>query len=137
MFLCPHRLLRKLVKMYASAKRHTLRLKRKKVKEKLNPFLCTNSVEVSIMVSADIVSLYCSISHDAGLEDLTLIWVVVGGNFTPRPCWFSLNNSEMVTALTLQRSVTLEAFVILNLLQSPDTVQDLDGGISGFLVNPL
>ena len=123
--------------MYASAKRHTLRLKRKKVKEKLNPFLCTNSVEVSIMVSADIVSLYCSISHDAGLEDLTLIWVVVGGNFTPRPCWFSLNNSEMVTALTLQRSVTLEAFVILNLLQSADTVQDLDGGISGFLVNPL
>ena len=77
MFLCPHRLLGKLVKMYASAKRHTPRLKRTKVKEKLNPFLHTNSVEVSIMVSADIVSLYCSIPHDAGLKASTLIWVVI------------------------------------------------------------
>ena len=32
---------------------------------------------------------------------LTLIWVRWGrGNFTP-PCWFSLNNSETVKAVTL------------------------------------
>ena len=46
------------------------------------------------------------------------------GNFIR---WFSHNNSETVKAVTI-----CAKFGMLNLLQSPDTAQNSDGGISDF-----
>ena len=74
---------------------------------------------------------------------LTLIWegLGVGGNFTPAPpCWFSLNNSETVKAVTLVFSrIQLDfirdiraKFGISNLPQPPDIGQISEGGISDF-----
>ena len=74
-----------------------------------------------------------------GVSDLlTLIWVGVGGNFTPPPSWFSLNNSKMVKALTLEFCNIQQHFIrdirakfgIHNSPQSPD-IQNSDGSISG------
>ena len=64
-----------------------------------------------------------------------LIWV--GGNFTP--CWFSLNNSEAVKAAILAfcrdiRDIRAE-FGIPNSPQSPNIVQNSDGGISDFRIS--
>ena len=54
------------------------------------------------------------------------------------PCWFSLNNSEIVKALTvtlgsIQHSAdNCTIFAIPNSFQSPDIGQNLDSGISDF-----
>ena len=63
-----------------------------------------------------------------------------GANFTLFPCWFSLNNSETVKAVTLAFCSILQHFVgdirakfgIPNLPQSPDNGQNSDGVISDF-----
>ena len=63
-------------------------------------------------------------------------------SFTPT-CWFSLNNSETVKAVTpafcsiqqhFMRDI-LARFGIPNLPQSPDTGQNLDEGISDFRIS--
>ena len=72
-------------------------------------------------------------------KQLTLIWL--GDNFNP--CWFSLNNSEKVKAVTMafwikqqnfNRDVRAK-FRIPNLSQSPDIGQNSDGGISDFQIS--
>ena len=72
-------------------------------------------------------------------KQLTLIWLE--DNFNP--CWFSLNNSEKVKAVTLafwskqqnfNRDVRAK-FGIPNLTQSPDTGQNSDGDISNFQIS--
>ena len=65
----------------------------------------------------------------------------------PPFCWFSLDNSETVKAVTLPFCSIQKHFIrdfctkfgIPNSPQSPDIGQNLDGGISasGYLVNPL
>ena len=59
------------------------------------------------------------------------------------PCWFSLNNSETVKAVTLEfcwiqwyfiRDIRAK-FGIFNLSQSPDIGQNSDGGISNFRIS--
>ena len=66
-----------------------------------------------------------------------------GDNFTPPPCWFSLNNSETVKAVTLAfcsiQYIALETFVP-NLVsitrpQSADIGQNSEGGISDFWIS--
>ena len=66
-----------------------------------------------------------------------------GGNFTPSPCWFALNNSEVVKAASLAfcsiqlhliRDVRAK-FGIPYLLQSPDIGQNSGGGISDFRIS--
>ena len=66
-----------------------------------------------------------------------------GGNFTPSPCWFALNNSEAVKAASLAfcsiqlhliRDVRAK-FGIPYLLQSPDIGQNSGGGISDFRIS--
>ena len=74
---------------------------------------------------------------------LTLIWVGKGGNFTS--CWFFLNNSKTVKAVTLEfcsiqehsiRDI-LAKFGIHNVSQSPDIGQDSDKGISDIHISGL
>ena len=75
---------------------------------------------------------------------LTLIWVGVD-NFTP--CWFSLNNSEKVKAVTLAfpvfSNISLEKFVPNLVSLTRPSLQILNNTqtgilpISGFLDNPL
>ena len=102
-------------------------------------------------------SMICQISIKNSLKKvftLTLIWVDGwggkwggvgwgGGNFTPSPCWFFLNNSETVKAETLAfcsiqlhliRDVRAK-FGIPYLPQSPDIGQNSDGGISDFQIS--
>ena len=73
-----------------------------------------------------------------------------GGNFTPNPpvfhlsrCWFSLNNSKTVKAVTLGfcsiqshsiRDIRAK-FGISNLPQSSGIAQNLDGDISNFRIS--
>ena len=71
-------------------------------------------------------------------EILTLTWV--GDNLLP--CWFSLNNSEMVKTVTLS-NILLDTF-LPNLVSLPRPSLQILGKtqmgvfpISGFLVNPL
>ena len=76
---------------------------------------------------------------------LTFIWVGGGGNFTP--CWFSLNGSEMVKALTVPfvafSNILLEMFVPDLVFLTRPSLQILGKTqtwvfpISEFLVNPL
>ena len=62
------------------------------------------------------------------------------GNFTPSPCWFSLNNSETVKAVTLVFCSIQQHFIrdvpakfgFPNSPQYPDIGQNSDGGISDF-----
>ena len=71
---------------------------------------------------------------------IILIWV--GGNFIP-PCWFSLNNSETVKAVTLAFCSIQEHFIrnirakfgISNSPQSPDIGQNSNGGIFDFRIS--
>ena len=63
-----------------------------------------------------------------------------GGNFTispPHSFWFSLNNSEMVKAITLWHFIRdIHAkFGISNSPQSLDIGQNSDGGISNFWIS--
>ena len=61
----------------------------------------------------------------------------------PPPCWFFLNHSEKVKAVTLVFfSIQLHfikdisaKFVITNLPQPPDIGQNSDGGISNFRIS--
>ena len=64
------------------------------------------------------------------------------GEFPPPPCWFSLNNSETVKAVTLEffriqyyfiRDIRAK-FGISNLSQSPNIGQNSDKGISNFRI---
>ena len=65
------------------------------------------------------------------------------GNFIPLYCWFSLNNSEMVKAVTVTFCSIQKLFIrdictkfgIPNFPQSPDIEQNLDGGVSYFLIS--
>ena len=65
------------------------------------------------------------------------------GNFTSSPCWYSLNNSETVKAVTLAFCSIQQHFIndarakfgIPNSLRSLDTGQDSDGGISDFWIS--
>ena len=67
--------------------------------------------------------------------------VAGAGNFTP--CWFSLNNSETVKAVTLAFSSIQQHFLrrvhakfgIPNSFQSPDIGQNSDRGISDFRIS--
>ena len=72
------------------------------------------------------------------------IWV--GGVILPSPpspCWFSLNNSKIVKAVTLVISSIQQLFIrdilanvgITDLLQSPDIRQNSEGGISDFRIS--
>ena len=59
-----------------------------------------------------------------------------GGNFTPHPsCWFSLNNSEMVKAVTLHFAafiyISLETFVPNPSLQILGKTQSVVFPVSG------
>ena len=66
-----------------------------------------------------------------------------GGNFTSSPCWYSLNNSETVKAVTLAFCSIQQHFIkgvrakfgIPNSLRSLDTGQESDGGISDFWIS--
>ena len=65
----------------------------------------------------------------------------MGGNFIP--CWFSLNDSETVKALTHAYCSSQQHFIrdiranlgVPNLPQSPDTGQNLHEGNSGFRIS--
>ena len=66
-----------------------------------------------------------------------------GGRVILPPCWFSLNNSETVKAVTLAFCSIQQHFIkdvrakfgIPNSLRSLDTGQDSDGGISDFWIS--
>ena len=104
-----------------------------------------------VIVLREFVSLiYCHprtflvLGHSNKLYALTLIWV--GGYFTPRPCMFSLNNSEMVKAVryfAAFNNILLEAFMPNLVFHACPSFQILSKTqinvflISEFLVNPL
>ena len=66
-----------------------------------------------------------------------------GGGILPPPCWFSLNNSETVKAITLAFCSIQKYFIrnnhakfdILNSSQSPDIGQNSEGGIPEFQIS--
>ena len=78
---------------------------------------------------------------------LTLVWVgrvILPTTPSPRsPCWFSLNNSEKVRAISLEFCSIQQLFIrnicakfgISNSLQSPDIGQNSDGGNSNFQIS--